>query len=188
MSDTRGAFAFAELPAGSVAELRSPSGTVRQTFPLSRILASEAWPAEPVEIGEIWDGPLGMNQGEDGSVDLGPDDGEARGSSATAHAAGGSCHASPEPHSLRLPTGAFGGAPDGHPTGIATSWNAAPGYALFQDPAVLGVCPGSAGCMNVTASTCQTSPGCCLDYDGLCGNGQRWANCALRYAVFIGST
>lgn len=191
MSDTRGAFALLDLPAGTLGEIRSPSGTVRQTFPLSKVLSSEAWPAEPIEIGELWDGPVGMNQGEDGGVDLGPDGPppeEAVASGAAAPSGGGSCHAPPEPAPLRLPPGSFGGVPEGEPTGIAASWDAAPGYTLFQDPVVLGVCPGSAGCLNVTASTCQTSPGCCLDYDGLCGSGQRWANCALRYAVFIGST
>jgi hypothetical protein len=188
MSDTRGAFAFLELPPGTLGEVRSPSGTVRQTFPLSRVLSSEAWPAEPIEIGELWDGPLGMNQGEDEGVDLGPDDGPGESTaSATAHGGGASCHAPPKPGPLRLPPGPFGGVPDGEPTGIAASFSAAPGFTLFKDPVVLGVCPGSAGCQDVTAF-CQTGPGCCLDYDGLCGSGQRWAGCALRYTVFIGST
>ena len=192
MSDTRGTFAFLELPAGTLGEVRSPSGTVRRTFPLSRVLASEAWPAEPVVIGELWDGPLGMNAGDDGGVDLGPDGGPpgpAGAASLDAHGHGGSCHA-PEPEApapLRVPGGPFGGHPEGHPSGIAASWGMPATHALFQRPEVLGVCPGSAGCTPVTA-LCQAAPGCCLDYDGLCGTGVRWANCALRYVVFIGST
>ncbi len=116
VSDTRGAFALLRLPGGALGEIRSPSGTVRQTFPLSKACVSE-----------------------------------------------------------------------GSPTGIAASWSAEPGSTLFKDPVVLGVCPGSAGCQDVT-TFCQTGPGCCLDYDGLRGTGQRWFGCALRYAVFIGST
>jgi hypothetical protein len=188
MSDTNGAFALLALPGGTLGEIRSPSGTVRQTFPLSKAHASEAWPAEPIEIAELWDGPVGMNEGEDGGVDLGPDGGsEGATVVAEAHPGGGACHAPPEPAPLRLPAGAFGGVPDGRPTGIAASWGTAPGFHLEVDPVVLGVCPGSAGCQDISA-ICQTAPGCCLDYDGLCGTGQRWANCALRYAVFIGST
>ncbi len=190
MSDTRGAFALLDLPGGTLGEIRSPSGTVRQTFPLSKAHASEAWPAEPVEIAELWDGPVGMNEGEDGGVDLGPDGTvpeEGVVSGATAASGGGSCHAPPEPAPVRLPPGRFGGVPEGERTSIAASWGADPGFTLFKDPMVLGVCPGSAGCQNVTAF-CQAAPGCCLDYDGLCGTGQRWFGCALRYAVFIGST
>jgi len=187
MSDTGGAFAFLELPAGAVGEIRSPSGTVRRTFPLSRVHASEAWPAEPVEIGETWDGPTGMNEGEDGGVALGPDGAEGATALAEARDGAGACHAPPGPAPLRLPPGRFGGVPDGRPTGIAMSWGEAPGFRLERDPVALGVCPGSAGCQDITA-ICQTAPGCCLDYDGLCGSGQRWANCALRYVVFIGST
>lgn len=191
MSDTRGAFALLELPGGVLGEVRSPSGTVRQTFPLSKAHSSEAWPAEPIEIAELWDGPVGMNEGEDDGVNLGPDGAfpeESVAFGAAATSGGGSCHAPPEPAPLRLPPGPFGGVPEGEPTSIAASWSAEPGFTLFKDPAVLGVCPGSAGCQDVTAATCQTTPGCCLDYDGLCGTGQRWWGCALRYAVFIGST
>lgn len=190
MSDTRGAFGLLELPAGTLGEIRSPSGTVRQTFPLSRLLASEAWPAEPVEIAELWDGPLGMNEGEDGGVALGPDHvGEAIATEGgdVLPGDGESCHAPPAPAGLPLPPGAFGGIPEGRPTGIAASWDVPSGHGLFRGPEVLGVCPGTEGCIDVTAS-CRSAPGCCLDYDGLCGTGQRWASCARRYAVFIGST
>lgn len=189
MSDSRGSFAFLDLPSGTLGEIRSPSGTVRRTFPLSRLVASEAWPAEPVEIAELWDGPLSMSEGDSGSADFPADGASASPSeSALSSRGGGSCHAPEEPATpWSLPDGPFGGHPAGHPAAVATSFLAPRGYRLAREPSALGACPSPSGCVNRTRG-CQSPKGCCLDYDGICADGQRYEGCALQLLQFTGST
>jgi len=189
MADTSGTFAFLELPTGSTGEVRSPSGAVRQTFPLSRLVATEAWPAEPIEISEVWDGPLSMSEEDAGAADFAAEgEGSPTAVAATApQGAGPSCHAPAEEASWSFPTGSFGGHPAGHPTAIAGALSAPRRFSFETDRGALGVCPGPAGCADRTRG-CQTSRGCCLDYDGLCANGSRYEGCALQLLQFTGST
>ncbi|HEV8269534.1 MAG TPA: hypothetical protein VGR00_14920, partial [Thermoanaerobaculia bacterium] len=77
--DEDGYFIFEGVPAGTLAEVRDASGSVRQTFPVAQLLASEGQLPEPILISRLWDGPLYMTEGDSGSADYPPDSSVAAG-------------------------------------------------------------------------------------------------------------
>ena len=144
-----GFFTFDSVPTGvTLAEVRSESGLDRQTFPLGKALVGEGQIAEPILIPILWDGPLGMNEGDPTTLDLPPDPG---------------------------PLAILGGA----------AGQSAPEERDF--PTFL--CPSNEDCQDRTASCAAQPATCCLDFNGYCVDGHRYAGiCYLRYLQWFTST